>query len=101
MVVTNGTARNFEQLVSTSQSQAMALALSLFQSQAGRKKVTYLVQGPVLTRETGAYSTDSVATSRLGSSLSSGRADPESIETFTCTLIHRLRAGRELGQDRG
>lgn len=83
VVVTNGTARNFEQLVSTSQSQAMALALSLFQSEEVQK-VTYLVEGPA-DPETGAYST-AAGNEPAGQLTIEWARDPESIETFTCTI---------------
>lgn len=83
VVVVNDTARNFEQLVATSQSQAMALAFSLFQNEEVQK-VTYLVEGPS-DPDTGAYATGS-GNEPAGQFMIEWVRDPESIETFTCTI---------------
>lgn len=55
VVVTNDSSRTFEQLVSTSQVQASALAMNLFRDPTVHT-VTYVVRAPV-SEETGAFTT--------------------------------------------
>ena len=83
VTVSNDSARNFEQLVSTSQSQAMALALSLFQS-GEVQQVTYVVEGPV-DAETGAYATSGSSEQAEVLTIVWTR-DPNNPESFSCTM---------------
>lgn len=81
--VTNDSARTFEQLVSSSQVQASALAMNLFRDPAVNI-VSYVVSGPV-SPETGTYAT-SGATEEAVLLTVVWQRDPNASDVFTCSI---------------